>query len=125
MGSAQGIVVYNVRKGWPKHFGRDCSYWQSLWSVFFCFFLLNSGKYLAQVGLLRCRQRDGVQGIKVPYRCEKISKIVSKYLLKPTQKAELLLAYMYMYSVLTRILWKKKSDFPLIFVPRVGTSVYG
>ena len=27
--------------------------------------------YIAQIGLLRCRQRDGVQGIKVPYQCEK------------------------------------------------------
>ena len=30
---------------------------------------------LAQVGLLGCMQRDGVQGIKVPYHCEKIYNI--------------------------------------------------
>ena len=25
MGSAQGSVLYNIRNGWPKHFGHDCS----------------------------------------------------------------------------------------------------
>ena len=45
---------------------------------------------VAQVGLLRCRQRDGVQGIKVPYHCEKFSKICLKYFYL-TRESELLL----------------------------------
>ena len=25
VGSGQGMVLYNIRHGWPKHFGRNCS----------------------------------------------------------------------------------------------------